>query len=106
MWLAAEGGGGNIWVTLMPFIAMFAIFYFLLIRPQQKKNKERINMLNSLKKGDKVTTIGGLHGTIDSITDDKVVLKVNDVTKLTFERSAIGGVVARAADSSGSTENA
>jgi preprotein translocase subunit YajC len=105
MWLTAEAGGGNIWMTLMPFVLMFAIFYFLLIRPQQKKNKERAAMLNSLKKGDKVTTIGGLHGTIDSITDDKVVLRVNDVTKLTFERSAIGNVVSRAGETSGSSES-
>ena len=105
MWLSAEAGGGNIWMTLLPFVAMFAIFYFLLIRPQQKRNKERIAMLNSLKKGDKVTTIGGLHGIIDSITDDKVVLKVNDVTKLTFDRSAIGSVVSRAGETSGGSDN-
>lgn len=95
MWLASQGGS-SIWVTLMPFVLMFAIFYFLLIRPQQRKSRERNAMLKALSKGDKVTTIGGLHGTIEQITDDTVVLKVNDVTKLTFDRSAINAVSARA----------
>ncbi|CAM3732559.1 hypothetical protein COLU111180_05635 [Cohnella lubricantis] len=88
--------------TLLPFVLMFVIFYFLLIRPQQRKSKERNSMLRSLKKGDKVTTIGGLHGTIHEITDDTVVLKVNDVTKLTFERSAINNATARAESKSDS----
>lgn len=96
MWLAEDNGGSNLLVTLLPFILMFVIFYFLLIRPQQKKQRSRGSMLNALKKGDKVTTIGGLHGTISEITDDTVVLKVNDVTKLTFDRSAINNVTARA----------
>lgn len=74
---------------LWPFVLMFAIFYFLLIRPQQKKQKTRASMLSALKKGDKVVTIGGLHGSIVEITDDIIVLLVNDVTKLTFDRSAI-----------------
>lgn len=74
---------------VLPFVLMFAIFYFLLIRPQQKKQKQRNSMLGALKKGDKVVTIGGLHGTIVEITDAIVVLRVNDVTKMTFDRSAI-----------------
>jgi len=78
---------------LLPFILMFAIFYFLLIRPQQKRQKQRQQMLNNLKKGDKVITIGGLHGTIVELTDDTVVLRVNDVTKLTFDRNAVNTVV-------------
>jgi preprotein translocase subunit YajC len=78
---------------ILPIILMFAIFYFLLIRPQQKRNKARNAMLNALKKGDKVITIGGLHGSIVDLTDDKVTLKVNDQTRLTFERSAINAVV-------------
>lgn len=97
MWLSGgSGGGSNLLVTLLPFVLMFAIFYFLLIRPQQKKQRTRGSMLNALKKGDKVVTIGGMHGTISEITDDIVVLKVNDVTKMTFDRSAINNVSARA----------
>lgn len=101
MWLAEQGnGGGGLWMTLLPFVLMFAIFYFLLIRPQQKKQRQRSTMLNALKKGDKVVTIGGLHGTIDAITDDTIVLKVNDVTKLTFDRASINNVTSRANESS------
>lgn len=80
-------------VTFVPFIAIFAIMYFLMIRPQQKRQKARNLLLANLKKGDKVTTIGGLHGTILEITDDTIVLRVNDVTKMTFDRSAINNVV-------------
>jgi preprotein translocase subunit YajC len=106
MWLAegTASGGSSIWVTLLPFVLMFVIFYFLLIRPQQKKSRERAAMLRALNKGDKVTTIGGLHGTIDQITDDTVVLKVNDVTRLTFDRSAINAIVARAAEAKGKSK--
>nr|WP_248930953.1 preprotein translocase subunit YajC [Paenibacillus hamazuiensis] len=83
-------------VTYGPLVLMFVVLYFLLIRPQQKRQKTRSMMLNSLKKGDKVVTIGGLHGTILEITDDIVVLRVNDVTKLTFDRSAVNSVTSSA----------
>ncbi|GAB6929385.1 preprotein translocase subunit YajC [Paenibacillus sp. JCM 10914] len=88
--IAADAGSqGGIIGLILPFVLMFVIFYFLLIRPQQKKQKTRNAMLSALSKGDKVVTIGGLHGTITEITDDIVVLKVNDVTKLTFDRSSV-----------------
>lgn len=93
MFLQADPGQGNILSLLLPFILMFVVFYFLLIRPQQKRNKVRTQMLNALQKGDKIVTIGGLHGTIESITDDIVVLKVGDGTRLTFDRSAVNNVV-------------
>lgn len=75
-------------VGLLPLIVMFAIFYFLLIRPQQKKQKERNAMLDALKKGDKIVTLGGLHGTIVELDEESFVLKVAENTKLKFERSA------------------
>lgn len=77
----------------LPLVLMFAILYFLLIRPQQKRQKTRAAMLNTLKKHDKVVTIGGIHGTIVELNDESVVLRVNDATKLTFERSAVNTVV-------------
>lgn len=86
---AAPSSSGQLLSFIVPLIIMFAVFYFLLIRPQKKKQNTRNNMLNALQKGDKIVTIGGLHGTILELTDDTVVLRVNDVTKLTFERSAI-----------------
>lgn len=92
---AANGGsGGSILGLVGPFVLMFVVFYFLLIRPQQKKTKTRNSMLKALKKGDKVVTIGGLHGTIMEISDDIVVLRVNDVTRLTFDRGSISHSVA------------
>ncbi|MBB3127092.1 preprotein translocase subunit YajC [Paenibacillus rhizosphaerae] len=94
-------GGGGIVGLILPLVLMFAIFYFLLIRPQQKKQKTRTSMLSALKKGDKVVTIGGLHGTIMEITDDIVVLRVNDVTKLTFDRGSISHAIS---SSSGESE--
>lgn len=107
MWLAeTTGGGGNLLYTLAPFILMFAIFYFLLIRPQQKKQRQRGSMLNALKKGDKVVTVGGLHGTIAEISDDTVVIKVNDVTKLTFDRSSINNVTSRSTEKSEAEDGA
>lgn len=77
---------------ILPFLLIFVVFYFLLIRPQQKRQKERAAMLNAVQKGDKVVTIGGLHGTVDALDDNTVTLRVNEGTKLTFERSAINTV--------------
>ncbi|MCM3630114.1 preprotein translocase subunit YajC [Paenibacillus glycanilyticus] len=92
--LAADAAGSsNIFQMIWPFILMFAVFYFLLIRPQQKKTKQRNSLLSQLKKGDKIQTIGGLQGTIVELTDDTVVLRVNDTTKMTFDRSAISSVL-------------
>ncbi|CAH1204572.1 MULTISPECIES: preprotein translocase subunit YajC [Paenibacillus] len=95
MTASAAAGGGGILGLIVPLVLMVAIFYFLMIRPQNKKQKERNAMLGRLKKGDKIVTIGGLHGTIAEITDDTVVLRVNDVTKLTFDRNAISSAVSR-----------
>jgi preprotein translocase subunit YajC len=97
MWIAADAapaaqGMEGYLVTYGPLVLMFVVLYFLLIRPQQKRQKKRNMLLGNLKKGDKVVTIGGLHGTIVEIADDTVVLRVNDVTKLTFERSAVNAV--------------
>ncbi|WP_088102628.1 preprotein translocase subunit YajC [Halalkalibacter urbisdiaboli] len=79
--------------TILPLILMFAIFYFLLIRPQQKRQKQVRDMHAALKRGDKIITIGGLHGTIDSIDEDTMVILVNDNRKLTFDKSAVREVV-------------
>lgn len=89
----AGQGEGSILTLVGPFVLMIVVFYFLMIRPQQKKTKTRNAMLKALKKGDKIVTIGGLHGTIVEISDDVVVLKVNDVTKLTFDRGSISHAV-------------
>jgi preprotein translocase subunit YajC len=90
----AEGGGSSIVPTLITFGLVFVIFYFLIIRPQNKKKKDTENMLKALKKGDRVVSIGGIHGTIQSAKEDKLVLKLEGSdTKMTFSRSAISNVV-------------
>lgn len=66
---------GSIVSFILPLVLMFAVFYFLLIRPQQKRQKDRNNMLNALQKGDNVITIGGLHGNIVELSDEKATLK-------------------------------
>ena len=68
--LQAGGAGsasGSLGMSLLPFLAIIVIFYFFLIRPQNKKQKETQKMLDALKKGDKVITIGGIHGTVSSV---------------------------------------
>jgi preprotein translocase subunit YajC len=90
----AQGGAAGGFMTFLPFVAIIAIFYFLIIRPQNKKQKETQKMLAALKKGDKVVTIGGVHGTIQSVKEQSVVLKVDDNTKIEFSRSAISSIVA------------
>ncbi|MDR3334419.1 MAG: preprotein translocase subunit YajC [Treponema sp.] len=91
---ASAGGGGpaSLVSTFVPLILIFGIFYFLIIRPQNKKQKDTQRMLESLKKGDKVVTIGGVHGVIQGVKDGSVIVKVDDFTKIEFNRSAIAGV--------------
>jgi preprotein translocase subunit YajC len=74
-------------------VLVFGIFYFLMVRPQQKKAKERQKMLEAVKKGDKIITAAGLHGTIAGLDDKTVLVQVADNVKLKFERSAIGSIV-------------
>ncbi len=75
-------------LSLSPIILMFVIFYFLLIRPQQKRQKQVKEMQANIQKGDDIVTIGGLHGTVDAIDEDIVVVNCG-ASKLTFDRAAI-----------------
>ena len=89
-WLQSPGGGLGWLGGLAPIIFIFAIFYFLLIMPQQRRQKKWQGMLEQLKTGDKVTTSGGLRGTILSLKDDAVVLRVPpDNLKVEVTRSSI-----------------
>ncbi len=78
--------------TIVPFILIILIFYFFMIRPQNKKQKETQKMLDALKKGDKVVTIGGIHGVVSSVKDHTVIVKVDDNCKIEFTRNAIATV--------------
>ncbi len=95
--MAPQGqqGGGSMISTLIMFGAIFAIFYFMIIRPQQKKAKEREALLSALKKGDKIITSGGIHGTIAGLDDKTVLLDLGSNTKIKIERSAIGQVLGK-----------
>lgn len=81
--------------TLITFGLVFVIFYFLIIRPQNKKQKEAKKMIEAVKKGDKVVTIGGVHGTVASVKDGTIVVKVDDTCKIEFSKSAISAVTAK-----------
>jgi len=81
---------------ILPIVLMIVLFYFLLIRPNQKRQRNIRDMQNSLSKGDKIVTIGGLHGIIDSLDDNKIVIKCGDGSRLTFDRNAIREVVEQA----------
>ena len=87
------GEGPNPMVTIGFFVLMIGIFYFFMIRPQQKKEKSRQSMLSELKKGDKVVTGGGMYGKVIGVTDKKVVLQIADKVKVEFSRNAIAGKV-------------
>jgi preprotein translocase subunit YajC len=86
---AAGGGFGFIFVI----IATFAIFYFILIRPQQKKQKDLQKMVEALKKGDRVMTNGGIFGTVAGLRDNIVILKVADDVKIEVLKTAVASVV-------------
>ena len=88
----ASSASGSLGMSLLPFLAIIVIFYFFLIRPQNKKQKETQKMLDALKKGDKVITIGGIHGTVFSVKENTVIVKVDDDCKLEFNRTAISSV--------------
>ncbi len=91
---ASSGGGSSFLLQIAPLILIFAVFYFLLIRPQQKKMKDHKAMVGSLVKGDKVVTAGGLMGTIYKIEDEKIAtLEISDNVKVKVVRSTIAEVL-------------
>jgi preprotein translocase subunit YajC len=102
----APGGGGSngggILSILPLMVGMFAIMYFIVIRPQQKQKRDREAMLGAIKKGDRVVTTSGIHGTVAGIDEHTITLRVGDQVKLTFDRSAVGRIVPAAGDKEGS----
>lgn len=91
----AGGGAGGGLAAFLPLILMVGIFYFLLIRPQQKKQKEHRAMLQSLQKGDVVLTQGGLQGKITGLTDSVVTLEIADKVRVKVHRGYIASLVSR-----------
>ncbi len=95
---AAGGSSMSMVSTIVTFGLVFVIFYFLIIRPQNKKQKAAKAMVAAMKKGDKVVTIGGIHGVIASVKETTVIIKVDDTTKLEFSKSAVQAVTAKGSE--------
>ena len=90
---AGQAQSGGLWyMQLLPFAFIFVIFYFLLIRPQQKRQKEHQNLLSNLKTGDKVITTSGIHGLIANVKDTTFLVKIADNVKIEVDKNAIASV--------------
>jgi preprotein translocase subunit YajC len=96
---AAGGGGTQLITMLVTFGLIIVVFYFLVIRPQNKKQKDAKKMLESIRKGDRVVTIGGMHGYVESVKDNEVLLKVDENVKVKFNKSAVATVLERKEES-------
>ncbi|MDD5628813.1 MAG: preprotein translocase subunit YajC [Elusimicrobia bacterium] len=83
----------NLWVNMIPIAAVFVIFYFFLIRPQQKQMKEHQRMLDSVKKGDRILTTGGLYGTVLGLKGTDLEVRFAENVKLTLARTGIAKVL-------------
>jgi preprotein translocase subunit YajC len=86
-------GGPNPIASFIPLILIFIIMYFLLFRPQMRKQKEQQRLVSTLKTGDRVVTASGIHGLISNVKDTTVILKVADNVKIEVEKSAVTNVV-------------
>ena len=90
---SGAGGQGGGFGAFIPLILMFAIFYFLLIRPQQKKAKQHREMISSIKKGDRVVSSGGLHGLVTGITDEVVTMEIAPKIRVKVSRASVAGLL-------------
>jgi preprotein translocase subunit YajC len=86
---AGQGGPAGLITSLVPLILIFVIFYFLLIRPQQKRAKEHKNMIDNLKKGDKIVTSGGIYGVIEAVGTNTITIKVAENTKVKIGKAYV-----------------
>jgi preprotein translocase subunit YajC len=84
-----EGGGGFDWTIIIFLVLIFALFYFLMIRPQRKRQKEHQQMMEELRRGDRVVTAGGIYGTIESVSEDSVVIKVESGTTMRVAKGSV-----------------
>ncbi len=92
---SSAGTTGSMATSLITFALIIVIMYFLIIRPQRKKDKEAKDMISTVAKGDKVVTIGGIHGTVVAVREKTVVLKVDDNARIEFTKGAISSVVSK-----------
>jgi preprotein translocase subunit YajC len=87
-----QGGMGAMISSLLPLILIFVVFYFLLIRPQQKKAKEHQQMLDNIKKGDKVVTAGGIYGVVENVGSNTLTVKISETVKVKIGKGYIATV--------------
>ena len=95
--LMAKAGTGNPMMQFLPLmIIMFAVMYFLIIRPQKQKEKKRLELISNVRKQDKIVTTGGMHGVVTSVKENEVIVRVDDAkdVKLKIDKSAITSVTA------------
>jgi preprotein translocase subunit YajC len=85
----AEPDSNSTWIMLAFLVAIFALFYFVMIRPQRRRQKEHETMMQGLQKGDRVITAGGIYGTIESLSEDSVVIKVEGGTTIRVARGSV-----------------
>jgi preprotein translocase subunit YajC len=79
--------------SLLPFLLIILVFYFLIIRPQQKRQKERQKLLDGVKKGDKIVSTGGIHGTVEAVDGNEIIVKIADNVKVKMDKSAIATII-------------
>lgn len=91
---AAHAAGPTLWENLFPFVLLFALLYFLIWRPQQRRVQDQNRVRNALKRGDSVLTTGGILGTIEGLTDSVVTLQIANGVKIKVLKSAIAGPAA------------
>tara|TARA_B100000929_G_scaffold140882_1_gene111487 strand:- start:4613 stop:4897 length:285 start_codon:yes stop_codon:yes gene_type:complete len=84
--------GQSAWASFVPLLIMLGIFYFLLIAPMRKRQKQQDQMIKDLKSGDTVLTVGGIYGTIVGIKDDRLTLRIADQVKVNVAKSSISGL--------------
>ena len=94
--MTPQGGDSNPIYQFLPFVLIIFIFYFMIIRPQQKRQKERQKLLDSVKKGDKIVTVSGMHGTVVGVEDKTLLIQAAEGIKLKYDRTAIASVTREA----------
>lgn len=86
------GEGGGLLSMLLPFLLVFVVFYFFIIRPQKKREDTRKQMINAVQKGDRVVTIGGVHGQVVKVEDAQLLVQIDDNTKVRLDKNAVASV--------------
>ena len=95
---AGQGQGQNPFVQMAPMILIFVMFYFILIRPQRKKQQELAAQISSLKGGDQIVTTGGIYGVVSSLQEKTITLKIADNVKIKIDKAAVATIVKKSAD--------